>query len=120
MSDTRYSHLLPQEEPGEELAPQSAWFKAASGFLEVRVSYWVHERGILLCAVIEPPNNAPYKVWRRYWTSHVGALREAESLCGEIVEYLTSMTRSPLRETEDLDLDDFLEHLKTRLDNNFH
>lgn len=116
---TGREHLLAYEDPGEMLSPQSAWFKAAAGFVEVRVSYWMHERGILLCAVIEPPN-APYRVWRRYWTSYEGALREAESLCGEVCDYLTNLTKTQMREVEDLDLDDFLEHLKTRINNEFH
>lgn len=116
----RYPHLLDHEDAGALLAESPGWFRAASGLIEVHLTYWLHERGVLLAAVIVPPQ-APSRVWLRHWASHIEAVRSAENLCGEAVEYLRSMTGGlPLRETEDLDYDDFLDHLATRMNGEFH
>lgn len=116
----QYPHLQSWEEAGPMLAPSPGFFTAAAGFLSVRLTYYLHQKGVLLVAVIVPPM-APPSVWRRYWTSHVAALREAEELAADAEEYLRQMTQgASLRTIEDLDYDDFLEHLKTNLNKEFH
>lgn len=116
----RYPHLFEHEDAGLLLAPSPGWFKAAAGFLEVHLTYWLHEKGVLFASLIVPPQ-APSRVWLRHWSSHIEAVRSAENLCGESVDYLRRMTGGmPLRETEDLDYDDFMNHLATRMNGEFH
>lgn len=115
-----YAHLLPHEDVGPMLAPFAGWFKGAAGFLEVHVAYFVHEGGVLLTAVIVPPQ-APPRQWLRHWSSHIEAARSAENLVAEAEAYLRQMTHGmPMRETEDLDYQDFIDHLRTRMCNEFH
>jgi hypothetical protein len=115
----QYNHLNDNEEPGELLCGWPGWFKGAALFTEVYVTYFVHERGVLLIARIQQPNGE-IRPWLRHWTSHIEAVRAAESLIGEAVAYLQQMTNGhAMRETENLDYDDFIDHITIRMNNDF-
>lgn len=115
----QYPHLLMGEDFGEVLGFAGP-FKGASGFLEVHLYYWVHTGGVLLAAQIIPPDSMP-RLWRRHWTSHLEAGRSAHELACDAEDYLRQMTRGvPMREMEDLDYDDYVGHLMTRINGEFH
>jgi hypothetical protein len=115
----KYDHLYSHEDPGELLG-YAGGFKAGIGVWEVILNYYVHRQGVLLAAIINPPA-APPRVWLRHWTSHVEAVRSAENIAAEAEAYLSQISGgAPLRETEDLDYEDFIEHLRVRLNNEFH
>jgi hypothetical protein len=98
-----------------------AWvtgFRQASGVVSISLGYAVYPEAVLLFSTINLPNTPP-QLWHQYWTSYVEAERMAESLAGEAEEYLRRFSL-PMRPTEDLDYDDFIQHLHTRINNVFH
>lgn len=96
------------------------FFVATGGQVEVRLGYAVYGRAILLVAIVKTPGTEA-QLWRRHWASSESALRSAENLCAEAEEYLTeTLGWKSLRPAEDLDYEDFLDHLKARLNNDFH
>lgn len=118
-SEPAYPHLNVGEDPGEILGFAGP-FKGAAGFVEVHLFYWVHARGVLLAAVIHPPGS-PRVMWRRHWVSHIEAVRAAANLASEAEDYLRQITKGqPMREVEDLDWDDYVDHLMTRINKEFH
>ena len=61
-----------------------------------------------------------FRPWRNIWTPHSQAVVCAENLCGEIEDYLCGTLNGRIRDTEDFDLDDFIDHLHARINNELH
>jgi hypothetical protein len=110
----------PNELPWESEPPIANvfGFKSAVGPITVSLGYAMYPGAVLLYSHLTTPPSPP-QLWRYHWTSKEEALRMAESLCAESDEYL-SRFNWPRREVEDLDFEDFLEHLSARLNNELH
>lgn len=102
----------------DQLVPahQCFGFKASAGGLKLTLGYATFESGQVLLFCCEQIMAQPMQMWRRFWVSRESALEEAENLCADAEEYLDAvcLVRRP---SEDLGMDDFLEHLKLRLSN---
>jgi hypothetical protein len=93
-------------------------FRQASGLVEIRVGYVLAGGVVGLFAVLVLPGAAP-QVWRQFWAPRAEAMDAAAELCADCMEYLTKFPL-PIRPVEDLDYDDFLEHLYCRLNGELH
>lgn len=108
-----------QQWPRGPLLGAAGGFREARGTIEVIVGYAVFADAVQIAAFLKVGPQPPVE-WLNRWTSHIEALRAAESMCGEAMDCLDSYKNVPRRPVEDLDFDDFLEHLETRLNGNFH
>lgn len=106
--------------PWESQPPLAAvnGFKAAVGQVVVTLGYAVYPHAILLFAHLTMPAGGTHP-WRYHWTSKEAAMEAAEQLAAECDEYLDAFN-APRRPVEDLDFEDFLEHLHARLNNELH
>lgn len=94
-------------------------FTAKATNLHINLGYAVYEGGSVLLYALETIGGGAPTQWRLLWTTKERALDMAESLCADVEEYLDSM-RMPWRPVEDLDMDDYIEHLRTRIAGTFH
>ncbi len=94
-------------------------FRIAGGNVVVSLAYAIYDEGILLVAFTQIGAQPP-QLWLRRWASHIAALEAAEDLAGRAEEYITETLGLKPRAVEDLDLDDFIQHLDMRLHNEFH
>jgi hypothetical protein len=93
-------------------------FTLASGHIAITLGYALYKEAVLLHSHLHMPNSEP-KLWRYHWTSYIEAERMAENLAAESEEYLRKF-QLPIRPNEDLDFDDFIDHLHARLNNELH
>lgn len=108
-----------REKPG--LAPVSdcAGFKATVGNFTVVLGYAVHTNNMVLLYAYEVIGPSPPRVWRSFWTTRENAADMAALLADDVEEYLDAL--GPVRRTsEDLDLDDYVFHIESRMNNGFH
>lgn len=93
-------------------------FKVSGGMLTIHAAYAVYPEGVLLLAYLESPQGTI--PWRRLWAPKETAVAAAEDLAGVAEHYLVEGLGITPRPLEDLDLDDFVEHLSLRLNNALH
>ena len=106
--------------PGEPLH-QPVMFVQSGGAVDVHLSYLLFQEAVLLSAFVTMPGYPPGRIWRQHWTSYEGSVSAAEDLADDALEYLQdSLGHKNLRPAEDLDYDDFVEHLRARLNKEFH
>lgn len=107
--------------PWESEVPlhQATGFVLSGGAVEIRPMYFVYTKAILLVATVRIGGLDP-SIWRRHWTSYEGAVDAAERLVDDAFDYLTETLGLRPRDTEDLDIDDFVRHLHLRLNNGFN
>lgn len=94
-------------------------FRAKVGNLMLTVGYAVYDTPAVLLFATETIGTQQPTLWRQFWTSRERAIDAAEELCGACVEYLEEF-QAPFRPCEDFEYDDFVEHLRLRLSNQFH
>lgn len=101
--------------PWEALPPQSSTlgFKLVAGTLQFELGYQIYPAGVLLLCVEKIGSNEA-TLWRRHWASKEEAVRSAENLVAETYDYI-EMLGVQERPYEDLNCDDFLEHLRLNL-----
>ncbi len=58
-------------------------------------------------------------MWRKFLVPQHSALKSAESLCDDASRYL-DMVSTKWRPSEDLDFDDFMEHLRLHVEGGMH
>ena len=92
---------------------------ASGGNLKLHLGYRAGASGPVNLFCMEQIGAAPLTMWRNFWVSREAAEEAAENLCAEADDYLDSF-ESPRRPHEDLDMDDYLEHLRTRVANSFN
>ena len=104
--------------PWEVRAPQHncSGFMVAAGNVRINCGYAVWPESVLLFAVISV-GGGEFIPWRRFWAPHASAVDAAEGLAGDAEHYLIETLGMALREDEDLNLDDYLEHLHLRITN---
>lgn len=112
--------LPPGVFPWEARQPQHFvfGFKQAVGNVEVALGYAVWPEAIKLFAFLKFGAVEP-TIWRQHWTSYGSALDAAENLTAEAEAYLETFNM-PFRPAEDLDYDDYLEHLSARINKELH
>lgn len=91
--------------------PESAvyGFTLAAGNLVIRLGHVVKPNYVALFATTQIADAEPM-MWRQFTCPRSSAVEAAERLAGDAEEYATA-TRGLIRPTEDLDFDDFVEHL---------
>lgn len=94
-------------------------FLLVGGNVVVNCGYFLYPQGVLLLAFVQIGDQEP-KIWRRHWASKEAAVDAAESLAGDAEEYIMGTLGLAPRPVEDLDLDDFIQHLYMRLNNELH
>lgn len=94
-------------------------FILQGGNVAVRFGYVVYPMGVVLMATIQI-GDSEIKMWRRFWASRERAVDSALQLVEDAEDYLFGTLGLRPREDEDLDTDDFMHHLDTRLNNGFH
>lgn len=115
MTDTPPGHFDWEKEP----CTDTYGFRIVGGNVTVMLGYAVFEKGVLLYAHTQIAEQG-FKPWRRHWTSRHSAVEAAEMLCSDAYDYITETLNLTPRAVEDLDLEDFLEHLRSRIENAFH
>lgn len=105
--------------PWESRKPQHdcGGFKLVAGLLELEAGY-ADFGGPVLLYIIETINGTR-RIWRRVWTHRTVAHEEAEGLVGDAEEYVESL-QLIARPVEDLDLDDYIQHITERYQNGLH
>lgn len=94
-------------------------FLIVGGNVTVNLGYVLFPQGVLLFATTKI-GAAPPELWRRYWTPRESAVKAAEDLAAWSETYITETLGLSVRPIEDLDLDDFIEHLRLRIENEFN
>jgi hypothetical protein len=118
--DSAVKELPPIAFPWEGKPPlfTAYGFCLCSANLKIYFTYAVYKEGVLLACTERIGDNEP-SLWRRHWTSIEAAVEAAEVLVGDAEDYI-EMYRLPVRPYEDLDGDDFIQHLHMRLNNELH
>ena len=93
-------------------------FRIAAGHLKLIFGYGIRHNGTITIVVLEVLAGVT-SVWREVHTTRDAAVECAESLCADAQEYIDNC-QFPQRPYEDLDLDDFIEHLHMRLNHELH
>ena len=93
-------------------------FKLTAGTLKFELGYVMYKAGVLLLCT-EKIGEQSATLWRRHWVSKEAAVRSAENLITETGDYI-DMLGLRERPYEDLDVDDFLEHLRLNVAGLFH
>ena len=93
-------------------------FTVAAGSLVVRLGYKMQPSGVLLFAYTQIGDASP-QPWRQFLAPPESAVEAAMSLAADAEDYAIS-TGCALRPNEDLDLDDFIEHLRLSVAGEMH
>lgn len=94
-------------------------FVQATFGLKVELGYCVFPGEGLKLIALECLGYGPPKLWKSFWVSRESAVLQALGLVADAQQYLdtVSMKRRP---SEDLDYDDFIEHLRLYLVGGMH
>jgi hypothetical protein len=94
-------------------------FRIASGTFSINLAYAIYGASVLLVASLKNGNTEPV-VWKRIWVPKENAVAAANHMAADVEHYLTDLLSLVPRPTENLDLEDFVEHLGMRLNNELH
>ena len=94
-------------------------FMAVRGTVQIYLGYAVFGNAVLLYCNERIADNQT-RQWLRFWTTRESAIEQAEGMCSDVEDYLMSYGHMPARPIEDLDMDDFINHLKARLNDELH
>jgi hypothetical protein len=89
-------------------------FKLVAGNVVISFTYVVYWEAVLLGVHIQIGSGPP-EMWRKVWAPWGNAVRTAETLVEDAEDYLMGDLKLRPRSVEDLNTDDFLEHLSLRL-----
>jgi hypothetical protein len=89
-------------------------FTLAAGNLVIRLGHVIKEDGVVLFATTQIADAAPM-MWRQFTSPRHAAVDAAERLVEDAEEYAEA-TGGLIRPSEDLDFDDFVEHLSRTLE----
>lgn len=102
----------------EKLAPVYG-FRLVGGNVTISLTYAVVGSAVMLVAATKIGDQET-PIWRHFWSPKSSAVAAAEDLAASAEEYLFETLRLAPRPDEDLDFDDFVEHLRLRLAGEFH
>jgi len=92
-------------------------FLSTRGLIVINAGYADYGGPVLLYAVEHIGTTK--RLWRSFWTTRDNAAIQAEILVGDIEEYLETIPATP-RTSENLNLDDFIQHITERYQNGLH
>ena len=110
----------PEGFPWELTKPlhQAHGFRLSGVGLAISLSYLDYGHSYMLVAFIEVAGQ-PLNLWRKVTSPKASAVEAAEDLAAAAEEYIRDL-RLVVRPVEDLDYDDFLEHIRLRVEGMFH
>lgn len=103
----------------DEYVSVATGFCQQAAYLKITLGYAAKSTGPISLFAVEQHGAGPHQPWRKFQVSREAALRAAEELCADAAQYL-DMVSHKWRPSEDLDFDDFQEHLKAYLENSMH
>ena len=110
--------MNPEFGEGPPLTVVTGFSQKAFG-LQVVLGYMTYgHAGLVLFATERMADKEP-TVWRRYWVTEENAVREAQKLARDAATYL-DMVSPRWRPAEDLDFDDFIEHIRLHVEGGMH
>ena len=93
-------------------------FRLGGPTVEVILGYSDYGKQLLLMSFIHVLNN-PLTSWRSIWVTRESAVEQADMLAGEAEAYIEDLGIT-VRPTENLDYDDFVEHIRLRVEGMFN
>jgi hypothetical protein len=93
-------------------------FTAAAGTLVIRLGHKPVKGGVMLFATTQVADQTP-QMWRQFTVGREAAVSMAATLASEAMEYLEA-TRGLIRPVEDLDFDDFVQHVAMSTNGELH
>ena len=93
-------------------------FTLTAGSLAIRLGYKVAGNIVNLFATTQIGHNKP-QVWRQFSAPRQNAVEAAHKLVLDALEYADA-TNALVRPSEDLSLDDFIEHMSLTLNGELH
>lgn len=103
----------------EPSSPNPVTFRLGGVSLVAVVGYLIKGEQVEMFATLVPGVGSPV-AWRHFFTPKSSALDEAAQLCADVEEYVIGELGIKVRDVEDLDFDDFLEHLELNINHAFH
>lgn len=94
-------------------------FTQQAHVLKITLGYMTFPHSGLMLLAMEQWVDRPPTIWRKLWVTRSGAVRAAERLRDDATKYLDMVT-TKWRPTEDLNFDDFLEHLRLHVEGGMH
>lgn len=108
--------LVPPEVPWDQKLPGVCChgFMSKTHNLRLILGYNVYANGMYRLYAYEQIGTQPSQLWRSFLASPEAVVEAAENLCAECDDYLDtfSMMRRP---DEDLNFDDFIQHIELRV-----
>lgn len=104
---------------GREPDHVATGFVLGSSNYRIHLAYAVAGQAVLLLASTQV-GTSELVPWRRFWVPKETAVEAATQLAAEAEEFLLEDLGAQARPNEDLDLEDFIHHLKLRLENALH
>lgn len=93
-------------------------FSISTPTLRITLGYAIYGQQVLVFSCLTTP--AGKMPWRRYWAHRDQALDAANNLAAEAEHYMTEVLLLSVLPSEDLTLEDFVEHMGARLDGAMH
>jgi len=104
---------------GHEPTGIATGFCQQAGPLKITLGYATYSHEGLMLFAVENWGANPSQPWRRFWVPRETAVAAAQELCDDAAQYLNMVT-THWRPTEDLDFDDFVEHIRAFVEGSMH
>jgi len=97
----------------------SAGFCQQAAYLKISLCYGVMPDSSIVLFAMEQLGTGPPQPWRKFLVPRHAAVSAARALCSDAAQYL-DMVSDRWRPSEDLDFDDFIEHLRLQVEGGMH
>jgi hypothetical protein len=97
----------------------SAGFCQQAAYLKISLYYGVMPDSSIALFAMEQMGTGPPQLWRKFLAPRHAAVRAAQGLCADAALYLDGVS-SAWRPSEDLDFDDFIEHIRLHVEGGMH
>jgi hypothetical protein len=94
-------------------------FKHQAYALRITLGYMTFPHSGLMLFAMEQWGDRPPVLWRKFWVTNKGAVRAANRLAIDACEYLNTVSKN-WRPAEDLNFDDFIEHIRLHVEGGMH
>ncbi len=95
-------------------------FTAVRGGMQIFLGYVTTATGPVCVYANEKIGDMALRPWLQRWVPREKAHAAAQALCQEVEDYLASFRGMVSRPVENLDMDDFIEHIRIRTQHDFH
>ncbi len=93
-------------------------FKAKAGHCLINLGYTIRPSGIVTLFAFIKFGTMDYEPWREFQCGAESAVSQAMAMARDAIAFLG--TQGPAREVEDLDFDDFIQHLSANINKELH